>query len=500
MRLFLAGLLAENNSYVPIPTGLGAFEAEGIRRGPASGIDPGGYLGAIESVYSAAHSRGWEVCEGLFAAAVPLGPIRQPVYEQLRDELLEDLRAAMPVNALMLVLHGAMTAEDCLDCEGDLIERARSIVGPDVPIGVELDLHANVTQRMTRQATLMVAYKAYPHTDIEERAAEVVRLTLDTAEGRIHPVTAIWDCRMAGSWPTTREPLKSFVRDMQALEGRNGVLSVSHAHGYEFGDVPECGARIWAITDGDAELATRVASDLGRRVWAMRHELTQPPLDMQTAMRRLADLPPSSGMGPIVVADTADNPGGGARGDSSFALQALLVEGVRNVAIGGLWDPGAVQLCFEAGLGSTLQLRVAGKSGPTSGSPIDLRVTVRALAEDHGQTAFGSRISLGPAAWVSTAEDVDLVLISRCQQVIGTDLFTGLGIDLSSKHGVVVKSMQHFLAAFAPLAREVLYADSPGLLTADFAALPFRHRDPNFWPRVADPWSDAGPCVPYVNP
>jgi microcystin degradation protein MlrC len=257
--------------------------------------------------------------------------------------------------------------------------------------------------------------------------------------------------------------------------------------------VPESGARIWAIADGDEALAARVAADLGRRIWALRHALQQPPLDMTAAMRHLAQLPPLPGSGPVIVADTADNPGGGARGDSSFALQAVLAQGLRNVAIGGLWDPGAVQLCFEAGLGSTLQLRVAGKSGPTSGSPIDLRVTVQALAEDHGQTAFGSRIPLGPSAWVSTAEGIDLVLISRCQQVIGTDLFTGLGIDLARKHAVVVKSMQHFLAAFAPLAREVLYADSPGLLTADFAALPSQHRDPNYWPRVADPWSGSGP-------
>ncbi|MFN5701238.1 MAG: M81 family metallopeptidase, partial [Betaproteobacteria bacterium] len=237
MRLFLAGLLAENNSYLPIPTGLGAFEAEGIRRGPASGVDPGGYLAAIETVHKAASARDWEVCEGLFATAVPLGPIRQSVYEQLRDELLEDLRVAMPVDAVMLMLHGAMTAEDCLDCEGDLLERARQLVGTNVPIGVELDLHANVSEQMARHATLMVAYKTYPHIDVEVRAAEVVRLTLDTAEGRIRPITRIWDCRMAGSWPTTREPLATFVRQMQSLEGRNGVLSISHAHGSEFGDV-----------------------------------------------------------------------------------------------------------------------------------------------------------------------------------------------------------------------------------------------------------------------
>ena len=493
MKLFLAGLLAENNSYLPIPTGLGAFEAEGIRRGPASGVDPGGYLGAIETVQRVASARGWEVTEGLFAAAVPLGPVRQPVYEQLRDELLANLRDARPVQAVMLMLHGAMTAEDCPDCEGELLERVRAIVGPGVPIGVELDLHANVTQRMARHATLMVAYKAYPHTDIDDRAADVARLTLDAAERRIHPVTAMWDCRMAGSWPTTREPLQSFVKDLQALEGRDGVLSVSHAHGFDFADVPEAGARIWVITDGDEALAARLAAQLGRRLWSLRDALHQRPLGMLEALRHVARLAPDAAAGPVVLADMADNPGGGARGDSSFALQAVLDLGIPNVAIGGLWDPGAVQLCFEAGVGSTLHLRVAGKSGPTSGNPVDLRVTVRALAEHHEQTAFGSRSPLGASAWVSTADGVDLVLITRCQQVIGTDLFTGLGIDLPRKHAVVVKSMQHFRAAFEPIAREILSADSPGLLSADLSSRPLRHRDPNFWPRVADPWSAAGP-------
>lgn len=493
MKLFLAGLLAETNTYLPIPTGLGAFEAEGIRRGPASDVDPGGYRGAIETVHRVAAARGWTVSEGLFAAAVPLGPVRQPVYEQLRDELLADLRAALPVQAVMLMLHGAMTAEHCFDCEGDLLERVRALVGPGVPVGVELDLHANVTRRMAQHATVMVAYKAYPHTDIDERAADAARLALDAAERRIRPVTAVWDCRMAGSWPTTDEPLRGFVAALQALEGRDGVLSVSHAHGFDFADVPEAGARIWVITDGDEALAARLAADLGRQLWLLRDALHRPPLAMQAALQQVARLPPDPAAGPVVVADMADNPGGGARGDSSFALQAVLDLGLRGVAIGGLWDPGAVQLCFEAGLGSTLDLRVAGKSGPFSGHPVDLRVTVRALAEQHAQTAFGSRSPLGASAWVSTAEGVDLVLITRCQQVIGTDLFTGLGIDLRRRHAVVVKSMQHFRAAFAPIARQVLHADSPGLLCADHSARGLRHRDPNFWPRVADPWAGTGP-------
>jgi microcystin degradation protein MlrC len=490
MKLFLAGLLAECNSYAPMPTGLGAFEAEGIRRGPASGVDPGGYLDAIESVRRTAAAAGCTVEEGLFAAAQPLGPVDQRVYEALRDELLADLERACPVQAVVLMLHGAMTAEHCDDCEGELLQRVRRIVGPLAPIGVVLDLHCHFTERMRANASLLVAYKQYPHTDIAERAADTTRLTLAAAAGRIRPVTGVYDCRMAGSWHTTREPMQGFVARMQAMEGRGGVLSVSLGHGFAFGDVPDAGTKLWVVTDGDLPLAERTAAELGRQLWDLRDAITTPTLGLDAALDVIVARGPQS-RAPVVIADMADNPGGGARGDSTFALERLVRRGIGNVALGGLWDMGAVQLCREAGVGATFALRIGGKCGPASGQPVDLRVTVRALADDHAQTAFGSRTPLGASAWVATAEGLDIVLISRCQQTIGCDLFTGLGIDLAAKRAVVVKSMQHFHAAFAPLASEVLYADSPGLLTSDIAALPFRHRNPNFWPRVADPFNTS---------
>lgn len=487
MKLFIAGLLAECNSFAATPTGMGAFEECGIRRGPASGVDPGGYLGAIEVVRRTAEARGWLPVEGLFAAAVANGITRQDVYERLRDEILHDLASCMPVGAVVLMLHGAMTSDDCEDCEGDLLERVRALVGPGVPVGVELDLHCHLTRRMQRHADIVVAYKEYPHTDIEARAADVTRLTLDTAAGRVRPVLGVYDCRMSDSWNTTLEPMKGLVDHMKSLEGVGGVLSVSLGHGFVFGDVAEAGTKAWALTDNDPELALRVAADIGRRLWAIRHDITPPPLGFDEALELVQR---EDAAGPVVIADTADNPGGGACGDSTFALQAVLRRGVAGVAVGGLWDPGAVQICREAGAGARLLLRIGGKSGPMSGQPLDLQVQVRAVVPEHFQTAFGHRTPLGPSAWVATDDGVDIVLVSRCDQVIGTDLFTGLGVPLASRRAVIVKSMQHFHAAFAPLARRVLHADSPGLLTRDHARLPFRRRPRRHWPQVVDPFDE----------
>jgi microcystin degradation protein MlrC len=473
---------------------MGAFELNGIRRGPASAIDPGGYLSAISQVRQVAVANGWQPVEGLFAAAQSMGTTRQDVYEQLRDEILRDLANSMPVSAVVLLLHGAMTSDSCEDCDGDLIERVRSIVGCGVPIGVELDLHCNITQRMLKDADILIAYKEYPHTDIDECAAQVTRLTLDAAQGRIRPTLALYDCRMTGTWHTTREPMRSLVNHMKGLEGIGGVLTVSLAHGFDFADVTESGTKAWAITNNDPELAQNIAADIGRRLWEIRQSINTPLLTMDAALHEVENLSipgQSADVGPIVIADMADNPGGGARADSTFALEGLHRRGMGNIALGGLWDPGAVQICLEAGEGAWLNLRLGGKSGATSGQPLDLRVQIRAIKTDHFQTAFGARTQLGPSAWVVSEHGVDIVLISRCDQVIGTDLFTGLGIDLSTRSAVIVKSMQHFYAAFAPLARRVLYADSPGLLTSDHSHLSFKRKKLDVWPHVENPFLNS---------
>lgn len=194
--------------------------------------------------------------------AQPLGVTVQSAWEALRDELLDDLRAAMPVHAAILPLHGAMVAERCDDCEGGLIARVREIVGSRVPTGVELDLHCHVSERMLAQADVLIAYKGYPHTDILARLEELWRLVLATAEGRVRPVTAVADCRMVSFWHTTREPMAGFVRRMKALEREPGVLSVSFGHGFPWGDVAGNGAKVWVVTDGKRALGERLAGTL----------------------------------------------------------------------------------------------------------------------------------------------------------------------------------------------------------------------------------------------
>ncbi len=487
MKLFVASLIAEVNSFSGTPTGLEAFRREGIRRGPHDDANPAGIRPILAAVRDVAEAEGWEVTEGLCAAAPPLGPVVQSAYEWLRDEILDDLRKVSPVDAVVLLLHGAMIAERCDDCEGDLLAAIRAHVGPDVPIGVELDLHCHLTERMCAATSLLVAYHEYPHTDIAERAAAVTRLTIAAAHGRIQPVLAVHDCRMVGLWPTTRQPMRGFVDHLKSLEGRDGVLSVSLAHGFAYGDVPEAGAKLWVISDGDRAGARRVAERLGQQFWQMREAVSVRATPLQQAIEQI---PPTSGR-PLALADIADNPGGGAHADSTYILEALLRRGLGGVAVGGIWDPGAVQICRDAGSGSRLLVRVGGKSGPAAGHPLDIQATVRAIREDHWQSDFGERSPLGPSAWLTTDCGIDIVLISRCQQVLGREMFEGLGISLERLHAIVVKSTQHFQADFGPVIGGVVHVDTPGLLRTDFENIAFARRSLNFWPRVADPFTNT---------
>ncbi len=506
MKFFAALLATETNTFVSAPTGWGSFNEYGIFHGDASTRDANGYGMFAVEVRKQLAAEGHEMVESLLAFAQPLGRTVRTVYESLRDEILDDLRKAGPVDGVILVLHGAMVADGYDDCEGDLISRVRAIVGPKVTIGVELDLHCHFTRQMLTEADVIVGYKEYPHTDAVLRLHELVRIVVDAAQGRVQPVMAVHDCRMVGKWHTTREPMAGFVRRMEACEKLPGVLSVSLGHGFPWADVPESGAKLWVVTDNDPALAARLADELGRAFWDLRHQTGVHAAGVGETLDEAMAMPG----GPVVIADMADNPGGGATSDSTFVLRAIVERQIADVAVGGIWDLGAIQLCRDAGVGAHFELRLGGKCGPASGDPIDLRVTVKGVLDAHeqGGLAAGLRTPMGPCVWVQAERGVDIVLISKRNQVMSPDLFTGLGIELAGKKLIVVKSAQHFHAQFAPIAKAVRYVSTPAALSDDFANLPYRVRDLDYWPRVeapkrgpaqgGKPWQMAAPGELYT--
>jgi microcystin degradation protein MlrC len=487
LKIFIAGLATETNTFAPLPTGRSAFLADYSRRDGTRAPPALSNIG-LKAWRELAEAGGHEVVESLSTFAQPGGTTLRDVYEELRDTLLDDLRSALPVDAVFLFMHGAMVAEGYDDCEGDTIEKVRAVVGPDTVIGVELDLHCHLTETMRQASDVMVIYKEYPHIDIVDRARDLYPLVVGTVAKRIRPVMAYADCRMVSMWKTTREPLAAFVAKMLSLEGRDGILSVSFGHGFPYADVADVGAKMLVVADGDMAKAQALADELAAEIWAMREAASTQFDTIDAAIdAALASDDPR----PMVLADTADNAGAGAPSDNTAILARLAERGITGAVIGMIWDPGAVGICHEAGLGATFDLRIGGKCGVTSGDPVDLRITVRGLSERHSQAGLSdSRADLGPAAWVE-ADGLHIVLTHKRQQPFAPDAFTGLGLTLADKRLVVVKSMQHFYAGFAPIASTVRYVAAPGAVPPDYGAIPYTKRSPHYWPRVADPF--AGP-------
>ncbi|WP_376096762.1 M81 family metallopeptidase [Roseomonas sp. CCTCC AB2023176] len=487
MQLFMATLATETNTFSPLPTGRTAFMEREFFRDDGSRHPP--RLGNIPLIEwrRMGEADGHDVAESISTFAQPAGTTLRAVYEELRDMLLADLRAAMPVDVVLLFMHGAMVADGYDDCEGDTLARVREIVGPEATIGIELDLHCHLTEGMRRNANVIITFKEYPHTDVAERARELYATCLAAARGETKPVIAYHDLRMVSMWRTTVEPMLSFVRKMKDLEGKDGILSVSFGHGFPWGDVPEVGGKIVVVADNDMTKAQSLARALGEEIWTLRRETAT---HHDTVDEGIDAAMKGSGDKPLVLADVADNAGGGAPSDNTAILRRLVDRGARDVATGCYWDPVAVQICLEAGIGATFDLRIGGKCGVASGDPVDLRVTVRGLDAHHTQGGLsGGRAEMGPSAYVE-ADGIHIILNSIRQQTFRPDAFTGLGCSLSDKRLVVVKSTQHFYAGFAPVAREVRYCATPnGAITPDYENIPFTKKTTPYWPKVEDPWA-----------
>jgi microcystin degradation protein MlrC len=471
MRLFAAALALEANTFSPLPTSLAAFK-EKLYYPP--GTHPAQVLHQ-SNVFEVARRRaardGYEFVGGSCFAAQPGGTVSKAAFEEMRDEILGQLRAALPVDGVVLALHGAMVAQGYDDCEGDMLARVRALVGPKTIIGVEYDPHCHATVARTRLSDIDVYYKEYPHIDFEARAEEVVTLVLATIRGDIRPVKSLFDCRLIASFPTTIEPMRSFVDKVSAMEGRDKVLSISIGHGFPYGDVPEMGARVLVITDGDKAHGDRLATELGHELITISAQASPAFLSPDAAIEAALGTP---GSGPVVIADTTDNAGGGAPSDNTTFLHKLIARRIAGAAVAPIWDPMAVRVCFDAGAGARIPLRFGGKMAVTSGPPVDAVVDVLACVESGTQTFAGAPVPLGRVAAVrDVASGVAAILISVRAQAMGTDLFSGHGVDPKTAPLLVVKSNQHFHAAFAKIARGILYADGDGPQPRDYSLLPF---------------------------
>jgi microcystin degradation protein MlrC len=476
LRAFVGGLVHETNTFSPIPTDAASFAAGSVRPVDgryveASRIDTLGYGQFARMCLEA----GYQLHAGPYSHTGPSAALSARSYAVLKHELLADVERALPLDMVFLFMHGAQIAQGCDDVEGDLLAAVRERVGPTVPVAILLDLHANITSAMLRHATFCVGCLEYPHTDYEDRAQHVFGLMQAALAGRVQPHTRAWRIPLVGIYRTVDGPMKAFVDRLRDAQHTPGVLSISAFHGFPMGDTPHTGAMLVLTSDGAATELNALGAALAQQF--IDAALATPmPVGLQAALDDAlrAD---DADRGPVVFADSGDNPGGGAAGDSTFVLEALLERGVQDAAFGMLWDPIAVDFAHRAGVGAQMNLRLGGKVSAMSGRPLDVQAEVLCLRDDARQALFAQgepKAELGRSAALRV-QGIDIVVNSLRQQVFDPRCFTEHGIDPSTKRLVVVKGSTHFINGFKGLARRFVFCASPGSLSLDLTGFDYRY-------------------------
>ncbi len=487
MRIAIGQLWQETNTFNPLPTTRADFEQFGVLRGPelvermADTNELGGFIQSL---------RAWperpEIVGLVRLPAWPSGAATRDTFDWLRRQLLDALRAMLPVDGVLLALHGALVADGAPDVEGEVLEAARQLLGADVPLVATLDLHANVTERMVRHADALVLYHTAPHVDVFEtgrRGAAVLRRIL--CDGA-RPVTAFQKLPLVvpAERANTQDPASvsfAFRQRLQELETDPRILAAGLATVQPWLDIPEMGSAVLVVADGDAVTAEGECRRLAEEVWRRRTEYLPELVPVADAVHRAHQ----DADGLVVLSDSADATTSGAPGDSNWVLQELLKYDWPRPALVPLVAPAVVEEAQRLGVGKELTAALGGVRDHRFSRPLTLTVRVERLFEARfvmsGHLARNMPIDMGPSA-VLACGGVRVLVTSRSGPHFAPDFFRSAGFDPFAASVLVAKSPCGFRAAYAERAKTILVVQAPGCAPSDFWRYEYQHIPRPLWP------------------
>ena len=477
----VGGIQHETNVFGPYPATFDVFAARDewppLSRGERMLDEVDGINLPVTGAIDRLRELGHEIQPLLWCSATPSAQVTEDAFERISAMFLETL-ASRPVDGVLLDLHGAMVCEHVADGDGELLRRIRASVGDAVPIAATLDLHANISDQMVSQASLLEAFRSYPHVDMAEtgaRAADLLDLLLRHGLARF-PACAIrrTDFLIPPVFGCTLvDPARAIYQQLRELI-RGDVAGLSLACGFPLSDVEEAGPALVAYGFDEAAVeraADDLLAEIKRREPEFRGRLYGVEEAVSEAMRLSA-----TGSGPVILADSQDNPGGGGSGDTTEILRELVERGAEQALVGVINDAAAAQAAHRAGVGETITIELGGKSGMPGNSPLRADFRVLALADGrfraHGPMLAGAQMDFGPTALLEVG-GVRVAVGSRAIQTMDRSMFSHLGIEPCAQRIVAVKSSVHFRNDFQQCASAVLSVIAPGPVTVDLSTVAF---------------------------
>lgn len=469
IRIAIGQVTHETNTFSNVPATEALFRLYQWAHGDDIIVSHLGVRSYVGGMIDKGYELGVELVPTFAANCCPSGLITRETYEMLEQELTAAIKAAGPLDAVCLSLHGAGVAEGAEDLEGSLLKAVRQVVGYDIPVIASLDLHGNITETMVNEATALLGVNFYPHTDCFERGQEAMELTVKTLRGEIQPVMALTRLPMLIFPSTTyQSPAKDINEICWTWEKNDGVLDCTFFHGFAKADTAATSASIITITNDDRALAKDIGEQVASIVWERREQFVHRHLTPQEGLERALALLD----GPVVINETSDNPGGGAPGDGTYLLSAMLEKNAPRTCFGFLYDPSVAEVAHQEGAGALISVELGGKTDSRHGSPIPVTAYVKTLSDgkfiQSSPMGQGARVNLGKSARLQVG-NVDVIVTSVKAQTLDEQMFLLHGIDVRACKVVGLKSSQHFRAGFQPIATEIITVDSPGISTSNAA-------------------------------
>ena len=487
MRFALAGFNHETNTFHSIPTEYENFEKSVMLRGeeinklyetPSS----------VGGFYQASRDLDFEIVPLMFAQTGPLGTITSDAFERILGEILDLIENNGPFDAILLDLHGAAVSEEFHDMDGEITRRVRNLVGPEIPVGINLDMHANVSKKMVDNTDITTVYQTTPHLDADERGYHCAELIYKTVKKEITPVQSIETPPLIiniVNHNTNEEPMKSILQESKKLHSDNEVVSVSVAEGYPYSDIEKMGMSFIVITDNNKNKAKDFSKKLAKYAWNKRYEMNSSELSIEEGLKEAVTIKSK----PVVLMDAGDNIGGGSSADSTHILHKAREIGISGI-LQTLYDPDSVEECIGK-IGSSITLKVGGKSDDMHGEPIEVTGTIKKYFEgefeDLGRTHGGGRyFDAGDTIVLETEDENTLILTSKRVGNTSIELYYSLGLNPINYPIIIAKGVMSPRPAFEPIASKIIILDSPGVTAANLKNFSFSKRRKPMFPFEKD--------------
>lgn len=485
-RILLAEIMHESNTFNTIPTTKADFATRYWLEGDAIAEHLAGTNTEIWGVLEAGKLRGWQITLPFAASASPSGPMAGEAWKEVKDKITAPLRSGAIFDVIILVLHGAMVTQTSADADGELLALVRALAGPQPLIAATLDMHANVSRQMAENADILMTYRTYPHIDQFDRAQHLVEL-IDTVLARgAKPLSTFARKAMMDAADHGRTdppgPMNRLLARADEIEQDPDILCASVQIGFPWADVDHQGPSV-SVTGWDQEVCDGFAGELLEALWQSREETQLDFARPQAALKEALKGRP--GDAPFIMADFADNPAGGAYGDSPNLLAEMIATDLQNAAFATISDPIAVQKAIAAGEGAQIEMEIGGRGAPALTPPLAISGQVTLLNDGEfvceGPMWRGVAFSMGPSAVIQVG-GIEIILSSVPTAVMDLQVFRSMGIEPSEKTTLALKSRNHFRAAYGPLARDVLLVDAGGIASMRLAELPYLHLKRPTWP------------------